>query len=113
VSAANTLLVSPRGRDAERSDVERAAPTKDLETRSQLLPPLPFGHLPQSGDGQWSERDELLPVSPRGRDAERSDAERAAPPESPSATSSPLCPSGISPKGEKKARVSGVFTAGG
>jgi hypothetical protein len=48
------------------------------------------------------ERSEFRLDSPRGRDAERSDAERAAPPETSVAISSPLCPPGISPKGEKK-----------
>ena len=38
-----------------------------------------------------------------GRDAERSDAERAQPTETSVANSSPLCPPGISPKGERKA----------
>ena len=42
--------VSPRGRDAERSDAERAAPTEVLVNRSHQLPPLPSGLLPQRGE---------------------------------------------------------------
>ncbi len=75
----------PFGRDAERSDAERAAVLTDASRTA--LPPLPFGHLPQ-----------------RGRRRRR---------RTPPAPHSPLCPSGISPKGgEGKGGLQGISPKG-